>query len=279
MAITLFSNNPSTTVTSGGTTNTDTSWTVASSAAFPAASNSAVPATLFHVADPAAPSELIAVTNVSGTTWTVTRGAEGTTACVHAAGFTVYQVVSAGDLTAMKQATGALTAPVTYSNSITEFLIASYEPVAGEIAAGTTFEMVATGSILIASVAPTLTWNLRWGWVSSVTPGTSILSLVTGTNCSALTTNAMTATGRSFDLNATVTFISTTSAIANINFWFNTNATTGIGTGVRSNATAVTGLTAPPAGGPLALTALWGGTAASASNSLVAPGPLIYRAG
>ena len=136
MAITLFSNNPSTTVTSGGTTNTDTSWTVASSAAFPAASNSAVPATIFHVADPAAPSELIAVTNVSGTTWTVTRGAEGTTACVHAAGFTVYQVVSAGDLTAMKQATGALTAPVTYSNSITEFLIASYEPAAGEIAAG-----------------------------------------------------------------------------------------------------------------------------------------------
>ena len=52
----------------------------------------------FHVADAAsgASSEIIAVTNVSGTTWTVTRGAESTTPVAHASGFTVYQVVTAG---------------------------------------------------------------------------------------------------------------------------------------------------------------------------------------
>ena len=58
----------------------------------------------FHVADPASPSEVIAVTNVSGTTWTVTRGAESTTPVTHTAGFTVYQVVSAGALTNFQSA-------------------------------------------------------------------------------------------------------------------------------------------------------------------------------
>jgi hypothetical protein len=68
---------------------------VASSGSFPFAQTGS---TQFHVADPALPSELIAVTNVSGTTWTVTRGAESTTPVAHAAGFTVNQVVSAGAL-------------------------------------------------------------------------------------------------------------------------------------------------------------------------------------
>ena len=47
----------------------------------------------FHVADAAAPTEIIVVTNVSGTTWTVTRGADSTTPVTHTAGFTIYQVV------------------------------------------------------------------------------------------------------------------------------------------------------------------------------------------
>ena len=41
-------------------------------------------------------SEIIAVTNVSGTTWTVTRGAEGTTPVAHTTGFTIRQVVTSG---------------------------------------------------------------------------------------------------------------------------------------------------------------------------------------
>ena len=45
--------------------------------------------------------ELIAVTNVSGTTWTVTRGAESTTPVEHVAGFTITAIVTAGALGAL----------------------------------------------------------------------------------------------------------------------------------------------------------------------------------
>ncbi len=107
MAVELFANLPQTTVSSGGTTapagGTQETWTVASSSSFPAASSGASPPTQFHVADVAANSELIAVISVSGTTWTVTRGAEGTTPVAHAAGFSVFQVVTAGALTALQE--------------------------------------------------------------------------------------------------------------------------------------------------------------------------------
>jgi hypothetical protein len=98
MARDLFTNQASTTVAasksavSAGTTE---SWTVASSSAFPTASNSTIPPTQFYVADPAAPTELILVTNISGTTWSVTRGADGTTPVSHSAGFTIKNVVPA----------------------------------------------------------------------------------------------------------------------------------------------------------------------------------------
>lgn len=106
MAVELFSNLPSTTVTSGGTSapasGTPETWTVASSSAFPAANSGATPPTQFHVADVAANSEIIAVTNVSGTTWTVIRGSEGTTPVAHSAGFAIFQVASAGALTQLR---------------------------------------------------------------------------------------------------------------------------------------------------------------------------------
>ena len=44
---------------------------------------------------------MIAVTNVSGTTWTVTRGAENTTPVAHIGGFAVYQAVTTGFLTSV----------------------------------------------------------------------------------------------------------------------------------------------------------------------------------
>ena len=80
----VFANNPSTTVSSGGTTapagGTVETWTVASSAAFPVVE---IGATQFHVADPNMPSEMITVQNVAGTSWTVLRGAESTTPVAH----------------------------------------------------------------------------------------------------------------------------------------------------------------------------------------------------
>lgn len=94
----LFKNYPQTTVSSGGTTapvsGTTESWTVASSSSFPAATSAA--GTYFRVSDPALPSEVIKVTNISGTTWSVVRGDDGTTPVAHTTGFTVKQVVSAG---------------------------------------------------------------------------------------------------------------------------------------------------------------------------------------
>jgi O-glycosyl hydrolase len=100
MATELFTANRAVTVVSSGGTDAPSSgttetWTVASSSGFGAASTGV---SQFHVADPQQPGEIIAVTNVSGTTWTVTRGAESTTPLAHAAGFTVYQVVTAGFL-------------------------------------------------------------------------------------------------------------------------------------------------------------------------------------
>ena len=106
-AVEIYANQPFTTVTSGGTdapvSGTVETWTVASSSEFPAASSTASPPTQFHVADVAEAdnSELIAVTNVSGTTWTVTRGAESTTPVAHASGFTITQAVTAGALGAL----------------------------------------------------------------------------------------------------------------------------------------------------------------------------------
>lgn len=105
----IYTNNAATTVTSGGTTASSgtQTWTVASSSSFPAASSGGTPPTQFHVGDPAAPGELVAVTNVSGNTWTVTRGAESTTPVAHAPGFTVYGVITAGGLNSLAPAQAA----------------------------------------------------------------------------------------------------------------------------------------------------------------------------
>ena len=103
MALEVFANQPYTTITAGGTdapaSGTQETWTASSSAAFPAVSATAFPPTQLHVADANASSELVAVTNISGTTWTVIRGAEGSTPVAHSAeGFIVYQVTSAAFL-------------------------------------------------------------------------------------------------------------------------------------------------------------------------------------
>jgi len=102
----LFANNAVTTVSSGGTTapaaGTTETWTVASSAKFPAASSSANPARQFAVVDSAAQTEIIRVIDVSGTSWTVIRGVEGTTPVAHTTGFTVAAIVTNWGLKQLK---------------------------------------------------------------------------------------------------------------------------------------------------------------------------------
>ena len=113
MPIETWADNAYTVVLTGGTdapaAGTPETWTVASSSPFPAAAGPTAisPGVIFHVGDTAQPSELIAVGTVSGTTWTVTRGAEGTTPVTHAAAFTVYQVVTSGGLNSLQPATPA----------------------------------------------------------------------------------------------------------------------------------------------------------------------------
>ena len=122
MASEVFANLPGTAVLFGGTSappaGSQETWTVQSSASFPAVSNAASPPTQLHVGDIGLPGEIITVTNISGTTWTVTRGAEGTTPVVHKAGFTVYQVTTAGVLAGFQSAYN--TAP-DWFNIVTQF--------------------------------------------------------------------------------------------------------------------------------------------------------------
>ena len=107
MAMEVWANLASATVTSGGTTapSAGTVQTLTlSGSTFPAISSTATPATIAYAGDPAAPSEVFLITNVSGSTATVTRGADGTTPVTHAAGFTLDQVLSRASLKALQGA-------------------------------------------------------------------------------------------------------------------------------------------------------------------------------
>jgi hypothetical protein len=108
-----------TTVSSGGTdapaSGTQETLTVASSAMFGTAVTGV---SQFHFADtaPGKGTEIYAATATSGTTWTVTRGAEGTTPVTHAAGFTIVQVATAGFLGAVVTTTGGAGANLPLNN-------------------------------------------------------------------------------------------------------------------------------------------------------------------
>jgi parallel beta-helix repeat protein len=91
----LFANNPATTL-AAGINSAVTSLTVASSTGFPAAASATAKQFRIIVG-----SELMIVTNVSGTTWTVTRGAESTVAAAHILGDAVTHVLTAATLSAL----------------------------------------------------------------------------------------------------------------------------------------------------------------------------------
>lgn len=107
--LTLFANNAAGNVTSGGTaapaSGTVETWTVNVTSAFPAV---AYGSQSFHVADASAAgaSEPVTVQVCPGgtgvQTWTVVRGAEGTVPVAHQGGFSIIQVVTAGDFAAFQ---------------------------------------------------------------------------------------------------------------------------------------------------------------------------------
>jgi len=90
VAVDLFANAANTTLAAGIAAGAVT-LTVASSTPFPAVTTAA--GTQFRVIIDA---ELFIVTNVTGLTWTVTPGAEGTTQAAHASGATVTALLTAG---------------------------------------------------------------------------------------------------------------------------------------------------------------------------------------
>ena len=153
-----------TTVSSGGTdapsSGTTETWTVASSAMFGAA---ATGVSQFHVADANAPSEIIAVTNVSGTTWTVTRGADSTTPVTHTAGFTIYQVVPYSWLATLGPGTGTVTSVTATDTSI----VVSGTPTAAPTLATGTLDVVATQH------PPAGNWSNNSHKITSVANGSS----------------------------------------------------------------------------------------------------------
>lgn len=93
MPLEQFSNAAQTTLSAAVTTTTATSVSVTSSSAFPAIGTGGTQQ--FRVL---VDSEIFIVTAVSGTTWTVIRGAEGTTAATHLVGASVTHVLTAGSL-------------------------------------------------------------------------------------------------------------------------------------------------------------------------------------
>jgi hypothetical protein len=111
LALEIWANDATATVTSGGTTapaaGTVESWTLSGST-LPAVSSGS---TQCYVADtaPSAELEKILVTNISGATATVTRGADGTTPVAHAPGFQAKQVLTHASLVALQTLSGDVT--------------------------------------------------------------------------------------------------------------------------------------------------------------------------
>ena len=103
MATELLANYTRWTVTSGGTdapaAGTSQTFTVSSSTGAPAAVTGTSQFRIVDISDSAAPPEIMIVTNVSGTTWTVTRGAEGAAPWAHAANWVAIPVLSQGAIT------------------------------------------------------------------------------------------------------------------------------------------------------------------------------------
>lgn len=268
--------------------NTAQTWTMGTgNTSFPSASNSSVPATYFYIRDPAdATNEIIQVTNVSGTTWSVTRGAEGTATATHAAGATFVQVISHATLQNFKQALSAATSAVAVGNTTNEIVIANYTPTSDELIAGATWEVIAFGPLGKANGAYTVAFNIYWGGSGSpgstfTTTGSVLLaSIKTGSNTVALNTTM--AAGGSFDANGTITLLSTTTATANLNlFWSGITATAAANSATTTNTSASGGTSSATAktisgAGPIILTAVWTGTA-NASSTLTATAPVIYR--
>ena len=140
---------------------------------------------------------------------------------------------------------------------------------------------------MAAAARGTLGFNLYWGGSGSVggaytaTGGHLLASLVTNANMPVLVGTTMIA-GASFDINGEVTWLSSTTAHANMNSWLSAGIalTTAPLVGSCTNTTASGGASSATAitisgGGPIFLTAVW--TAGYTAYGLTAVAPMICR--
>lgn len=146
MAVEQYANLSQTTL-NGGITNVATTIVVTSATGFP----SSAPYTI-RIED-----EIIKVTAGAGTTsWTVTRGAEGTTNVAHSSGMAVNHVLTAGSL---EQLTPAITGAATTDSILTAQ------------ASGDTqnrIQITAGGEILLGSGSAAPDTNLYWGQANTL---------------------------------------------------------------------------------------------------------------
>ena len=215
------------TVSVGGTDPSSTTWVVGTEAPFPQANYTATPPVVFHVADPAAPGELIQVNyNNANGTWTVVRGAENTAAISHSANFTVKQVVSgvAGYGSFYQLANLGTTSYTTVQNTATATPIASiYVPSNGTqpggVAGGVWYQLNAFGTMITSSAANgSATLTAYWDTAT----GTALASIVPHVNSTELLGTA----ALPVNIQSRVAFLNSTQAVAVIEMaWTNANAT------------------------------------------------------
>ena len=135
-----FCNDPGTTLSAAITSTGATSLTVTSSTGYPSTGN-------FRIR---IDSELMLVTGVSGTTWTVTRGIESTTAAVHSNGALVYHVLTSGALAAIRANQSQVGATASLPSTTVAYQGDSYR------CDDSGYEFIYTGSVWQASTTKNL---------------------------------------------------------------------------------------------------------------------------
>ena len=120
----LFTNNASTTLSAAISSTSATSISVASSSTFPAPGAGEY---FYATIDDGSNIEIVKVTAVSGTTWTVVRGSDNTTAATFANGTTIQLRAAAALLTDIQQNIAAKSANQTVYNATTASSATSYD--------------------------------------------------------------------------------------------------------------------------------------------------------
>ena len=234
------------TVSVGGTDTSSTTWVVSTQVPFPQANYTGNPPTMFHVADPAAPSETIQVNyNNTNGTWNVIRSAENSAAISHAANFTIKQVASGvnGFASFYQNANLGPSAITTISNStLASNIAAIYVPSNGSypggVGTGVSYRLTAFGSFNTSSAVASgsATISVLWGTstLASILPGVNATRFINSSG-----------TYIPVSVRSRVFFLTATTAAAELEMLWRNSTVTG--------ATSVAGSSSIVTGGPVTI--------------------------